>query len=90
MRITFRTVQEFRALIGSDLAGFLASPDEFEGQRDRAYRAALGAGDDVTLDAPALDDSDLRRIKRRPPRDMASVQRLGGTARCGVGSRRGA
>ncbi len=66
MRITFRTVQEFRALVGSDLAGLLASPDGFEVQRDRAYRAARSAGDDLTLDAPALDDSDLRRIKRRP------------------------
>ena len=66
MRITFRTVQEFRAFVASDLAGLLASPDGFEVQRDRAYRAARSAGDDPTLDAPALDDSDLRRIRRRP------------------------
>ncbi len=66
MRITFRTVQEFHALVGSDLAGLLASPEGTEVHRDRAYRAARAAGDDLTLDAPALDDSDLRRIKRRP------------------------
>ncbi len=35
-------------------------------QEFRAYRAARSAGDDLTLDAPALDDSDLRRIERRP------------------------
>ena len=66
MRITFRTVQDFRAFVASDLAGLLASPDGFEAHRDRAYRAARSAGDDLTLDAPTLDDSDLRRIKRRP------------------------
>ncbi len=72
MRITFGTPQEFRALTGSDLAGLLASPDEYEIRQARAYRAARIAGDDLTLDAPALDEFDLRRIKRRLPRDFFS------------------
>ncbi len=66
MRIIFRTAQEFRELVGSDLAGLLANSDGFEIQRDRAYRAARSAGDDLALDAPTLDDSDLRRIKQGP------------------------
>ncbi len=65
MRIISRTVQEFRALAGSDLACLLANSDEFAVQRDRAYRATRSAGDDLTLDVPTLHDSDLRRIKRR-------------------------
>ncbi len=90
MRITFRTVQEFHVLVESDLAGLLASPDGTEVHRDRAYRAARNAGDDLTLDAPALDDSDLRRIRRRPPGEVTPVQRLGGIARYSAVSRRGA
>ncbi len=90
VRIIFNTLQEFRASVGSDLAGLLGDPDGFEVQRAHAYRAARSAGDDLTLDAPTLDDSDLRRIKRRPLGDFESVRRLGGTGGCGAGSRRGA
>ncbi len=86
MRITVRTVQEFRALIESDLA----SPDGTEIQRDRAYRTARSAGDDLTLDAPALDESDLRRIRRHPLGEVTSVRQLGGIARYHVASGRGA
>ncbi len=89
MRITFRAVQEFHASVGSDPAGLLAGPDGIELHRDRAYRVARAAGNDPTLDAPALDGSDLRRIQRHSLGEVASVRRLGGVARRGLASRRG-
>ncbi len=90
MRITFRTVQEFHASVGSDPAGLLAGPDGIEPHWDRADRVARTAGNDLTLDAPALHGSDRRRIQRHPQGEVASVRRLGGVARCGLASRRGA